>query len=92
MLPLGERGQAFFTDEVYESKSVVYDRLSLYQQKDFRIGFSFIDNPDITGPNPVKPTYFEGTDIIRTNGGGMEYYIMEIARIRLIGDAVPLGP
>jgi len=92
VLSPGESGRAYFTTDVYDSQSVSYNRLSLYEQKDYRIAFRFTDNPDITGPRRVGPTYFTGTDIIRTNGGGREYFIKEIARITLIGDPVPLGP
>jgi len=92
LIPNPTTGKVFFTMDAYDSQSAVYDRLSLWEPKAYRVGFSFTGNPDITGPDIVKATNFPGTDILRTNGGGMQFFIREIARIRLIGEPVPLGP
>ena len=91
VLSPGESGRVYFTDQVYDSQSVSYNRLSLYELKDYRIAFSFTGNPDITGPGIVQPRFTSAGEII-TEGGGIEYFIREIATIKLIGVPVPLGP
>ncbi len=85
-------GKGFFTTDVYSSRSVAYDRLSLFEEKEYRIALRFTGNPDVVGPSPVPETYFPGTDIIRTAGGGVEYYITEPAAIELVGEPFLLGP
>ena len=91
LVPGESTGKAYFTTDIYNSRAVVYDRLSLYEPKDYRISFSFEGTPDITGPDLV-PQRFTPTGEFITHGGGTEYFIREIARIRLIGAPVPLGP
>ncbi len=59
--------------------------------EDYRTSFRFTGNPDIAGPDPV-PAGFTPTGEIMTHGGGTEYFIREIARIKLIGAPIPLGP
>jgi len=91
LVPGESTGKAYFTTDIYNSRAAVYDRLSLYEPKDYRISFSFEGTPDITGPDLV-PQRFTPTGEFITHGGGTEYFIREIARIRLIGAPVPLGP
>ena len=91
LVPGGPKAAAFFTDEIYDSQSLAFQRLSLPELKDFRIAFQFIDNPDITGPDIAQPRFTSAGEII-TQGGGIEYFIKEIATIELIGVPIPLGP
>jgi hypothetical protein len=90
LIPGETTGKAFFTDEIYDSQFVAYDRLSLYEQKDYRMAFQFTENPEVIGPRPVDPRFTQSGAII-TNGGGMEYYITNPAVIKILG-VFPLGP